>query len=92
VAAAGGSAGDEDEDDDEDGSEEKATASATATMTAPRPAPAASAALACLAVPAPRMFLAADRSDVRVSLIRFTEGTILGVLRRNAVDRTIRAG
>jgi hypothetical protein len=78
-----------DDDDDGDGSEEKATASATARTTAQSPA--ATAALACLALPAPRMFLAADRSDVRVSLIRFTEGTILGVLRRNAVYRTIRA-
>ena len=89
--AADRSAFDDDDDDDGDGSEEKATASATARTTAHSPAPAATAALACLALPAPRMFLAADRSDVRVSLIRFTEGTILGVLRRNAVYRTIRA-
>lgn len=49
---------------------------ATARMAAHSPAPADSEVLARLAVPAPRVFLAADRSDVLVSLMRFTEGTI----------------
>jgi hypothetical protein len=52
---------------------------AMATTTAHSPAPAGSGALARLAVRAPRAFLAADRGDVLVSLLRFTEGTILAV-------------
>jgi hypothetical protein len=56
------------------------------------PAPAGSNALARLAVPAPPMFLAADRGDVLVSLIRFTEGTILAVHHQKAAYRTIRCG
>jgi hypothetical protein len=45
------------------------------------PAPAGRDALTRLAAPALRMFPAADRSDVLVSLIGFTEGTILAILR-----------
>jgi hypothetical protein len=55
---------------------------AMAKTIAHSPAPADSNVLARFAVPAPRAFLAADRGDVLVSLLRSTEGTILGVPRQ----------
>ncbi len=55
---------------------------AMARTIAHSPAPADSNVLARFAVPALRAFLAADRGDVLVSLLRSTEGTILGVPRQ----------
>jgi hypothetical protein len=81
-----------DDDDDDDGSEEQPAVTAMARTIAHSLALADSNVLARFAVPALRAFLAADRGDVLLSLLTFTEGTILGVLRQKPRTRAITAG